>query len=65
MTDQTIECRSCGLAFTFNVAEQEFFAARQLSPPKKCKPCRAAARAMREQNDAQQCHRGFAPGVGE
>lgn len=48
-TEQTIVCADCGTEFSFTVAEQEFYAEKGFSnPPRRCKPCRNAAKAARE-----------------
>jgi CxxC-x17-CxxC domain-containing protein len=48
-TEQTITCADCGVQFAFTVAEQEFYAEKGFSnPPRRCKSCRAAAKANRQ-----------------
>ncbi|HEY9899528.1 MAG TPA: zinc-ribbon domain containing protein [Pantanalinema sp.] len=48
-TEQTITCVDCGAQFPFTVSEQEFYAEKGFSnPPRRCKPCRMAAKASRE-----------------
>lgn len=44
-TDQTLTCVDCGAEFAFSASEQAFYAERGFSLPKRCKPCRAAAKA--------------------
>ncbi len=39
--DQLIACRDCGAEFLLTKPEQDFFIARELALPKRCKPCRA------------------------
>lgn len=46
--DRVITCVDCGLAFTFSAGEQEFYAEKDLSEPKRCKDCRAQKRRQRE-----------------
>ena len=46
-TDQVLVCASCGTEFNFPAAEQEFYAQKGFAPPKRCKPCREAAKAQR------------------
>lgn len=41
-------CSTCETVFQFGVAEQEFYTARQLKPPNRCRACRALARFERE-----------------
>lgn len=48
-TEQTLTCVDCGTNFAFTVADQEFFAEKGFNnPPRRCKPCRMAAKANRE-----------------
>lgn len=68
--DQQITCRDCGASFTFSAGEQEFYASRNLSAPQRCKDCRNARKAdrnNREMHDAvcaqcgAQCQVPFKP----
>ena len=46
MSDQQITCSECGDVFVFTAAEKSFYDTKGLaSPPKRCKPCRAARKA--------------------
>ena len=47
MEDKQILCTSCGVEFTFTGAEQEFYFNKGFQEPKKCKPCRDAAKQSR------------------
>ena len=41
--DRTLSCADCGEAFTFTVAEQEFYAKKGFTnDPKRCAVCRQA-----------------------
>jgi CxxC-x17-CxxC domain-containing protein len=40
--DQTLTCEECGGPFTFTAGEQEFFAEKGFTPPKRCPSCRQA-----------------------
>lgn len=42
-----ITCASCGEEFSFSQEEQEFYESKGFQPPRKCKPCRDAAKANR------------------
>ena len=49
-TEQILTCADCGVQFPFTVSEQEFFAEKGFNnPPRRCKACRAAAKADRGQ----------------
>jgi len=43
-----ISCVACGEVFNFTDEEQSFYAERGFSQPRKCKPCRDAAKAQRQ-----------------
>ena len=44
-TDKTLTCSDCGQEFTWTASEQEFFADRGFTEPKRCSSCRAARKA--------------------
>ena len=46
--DKILTCSDCGQQFTFSAEEQEFYAARGFTEPKRCRSCRAARRTERE-----------------
>jgi CxxC-x17-CxxC domain-containing protein len=50
-TDKTLTCANCGQEFLFSADEQEFYAERGFSEPKRCRSCRAARRNEREGGD--------------
>ena len=43
-------CSDCGKQFTFTAEEQEFFAEKGFSEPKRCPECRAARKAQRNEH---------------
>jgi len=45
MPDLEITCSECNTPFTFSEREQEYYRERNLTHPKRCKPCRDARRA--------------------
>src|SRR5919107_2328443 len=45
--DKTLTCSDCGQEFTFTASEQQFFADRQFSEPRRCPSCRASRKASR------------------
>lgn len=47
MDDKTLTCTACGGEFVFSAQDQEFFASKGFQEPRKCKPCRQAAKAQR------------------
>ncbi len=50
LTDQTLVCNDCGAEFVFSASEQEFFQQKGFSAPRRCKPCRDAAKAAKGQS---------------
>ena len=46
-TDRQLACATCGTEFTFTADEQQFFAEKGFQEPRKCKPCRSAAKQQR------------------
>jgi len=47
MTDKTLTCADCGQDFTFTASEQQFYADRQFSEPRRCATCRAVRKEAR------------------
>lgn len=47
MEHKTITCPDCGADFLFTKGEQEYYALKRLSDPKRCKGCRAARREQK------------------
>jgi CxxC-x17-CxxC domain-containing protein len=45
--DKTLICADCNQEFSFTASEQQFYADRQFSEPRRCPSCRAAKKAAR------------------
>ena len=45
--DKVLTCADCGQEFVFSAREQEFYATRQFSEPRRCSSCRASRKASR------------------
>ncbi len=45
--DKTLTCVDCGMEFSFTASDQQFYADRQFSEPRRCPACRAAKKAAR------------------
>jgi CxxC-x17-CxxC domain-containing protein len=45
-TDKTLVCQDCGAEFTFSGGDQEFYAEKGYSEPKRCPDCRRARKAQ-------------------
>ena len=46
-TDKTLNCVDCGTEFAFTASDQQFYADRQFSEPRRCPTCRAVRKAAR------------------
>ncbi|MGZ6314015.1 MAG: CxxC-x17-CxxC domain-containing protein [Candidatus Limnocylindrales bacterium] len=46
-TDKILVCADCNEQFVFTASEQDFYAQRGFSDPKRCGNCRAARKASR------------------
>ncbi len=46
-TDRTLGCVDCNTEFVFTASDQQFYADRQFSDPRRCPACRAAKKAAR------------------
>jgi hypothetical protein len=51
MEDKTLPCADCGQEFEFTGREQEFYAEKGFTEPKRCKPCRQARKQRRNNYD--------------
>jgi CxxC-x17-CxxC domain-containing protein len=45
--DKALTCADCSAEFIFTASEQEFYAERQFSEPRRCPSCRAARKLAR------------------
>jgi len=46
-TDKILVCADCNEQFVFTASEQDFYAQRGFSDPKRCAPCRSVRKASR------------------
>jgi ssDNA-binding Zn-finger/Zn-ribbon topoisomerase 1 len=46
--DKIIRCENCGQDFPWTASEQEFYAEKDLSAPKRCMICRSTAQSAEE-----------------
>jgi len=49
-SDKTLTCADCSQEFTFTASEQDFYAQRGFSEPRRCPSCRASRKAARNSN---------------
>ena len=47
-TDRALTCVDCGQQFAFSASDQQFYADRQFSDPRRCPSCRAIRKASRD-----------------
>ena len=45
--DKTLSCADCGQQFVFTASEQDFYAQRGFTEPRRCPSCRASRKAAR------------------
>jgi CxxC-x17-CxxC domain-containing protein len=56
-TDKTLNCQDCGQSFTFSADDQEFFAGKGFSEPKRCPSCRQARKSERGEGSGSGSYR--------
>ena len=50
--DRTLTCADCGQEFVFTSSEQQFYADRGFSDPRRCRNCRAQRKASMGSGDS-------------
>jgi CxxC-x17-CxxC domain-containing protein len=63
-TDKTLTCVDCNQQFAFSASEQQFYADRQFSEPRRCPSCRAAKKAARGDSGGGYSSGGYSSGGG-
>ena len=63
-TDRTLTCADCGQEFVFTASEQQFYADRGFSDPRRCRNCRAQRKASMGSNDQMSMGGGYGGGGG-
>ncbi len=56
--DRTLTCSDCRSEFTFTASEQDFYAEKGFSEPRRCASCRAAKKAARDGGSAGSSYGG-------
>lgn len=56
--DKVLTCADCSQEFTFTATEQQFYADRQFSEPRRCASCRAIRKAQRGDGNGSGYGRG-------
>jgi CxxC-x17-CxxC domain-containing protein len=62
--DKTLTCADCGQQFVFTASEQDFYAQRGFTEPRRCGSCRASRKAARGTNGGGGGGGGYANGGG-
>ncbi len=61
-SDKVLTCADCGQEFVFSAREQEFYATRQFSEPRRCGSCRASRKASRGESSGYGDSGGYGGG---
>jgi CxxC-x17-CxxC domain-containing protein len=62
--DRTLTCADCGQEFVFTASEQQFYADRGFSDPRRCRSCRAQRKASMGGGDSSSMGGGGGYGAG-
>jgi len=52
VADKTLTCSDCSMEFAFTEREQDFYAEKGFSEPRRCPSCRASRKAARSGGDS-------------
>jgi len=61
-TDKVLTCADCSQEFSFTGTEQQFYADRQFSEPRRCPSCRAIRKASRGESSGSSAGGGYSSG---
>jgi CxxC-x17-CxxC domain-containing protein len=61
-SDKTLTCADCGQEFVFTASEQDFYAQRNFTEPRRCPSCRASRKAARNADSGGYGTGGFGAG---
>jgi len=62
--DKTLTCSDCNQSFTFTASEQDFYAERGFTEPRRCPSCRSARKAQRGDSGGSSYSSGGGGGYG-
>src|SRR5688572_32486142 len=62
--DKTLTCADCGQEFVFTGSEQDFYAQRGFTEPRRCPSCRASRKAARNSEGGGSSYGGSSYGGG-
>ena len=64
-SDKTLTCADCGQEFVFTASEQDFYAQRGFTEPRRCPSCRASRKAARNaEGGGSSSYGGYGAGGG-
>ena len=61
-SDKTLTCADCGQEFVFTASEQDFYAQRNFTDPRRCPSCRASRKAARNSDSGGYSSGGYSSG---
>jgi CxxC-x17-CxxC domain-containing protein len=62
--DKTLTCADCGQQFVFTASEQDFYAQRGFTEPRRCPSCRASRKAARQTTGVGTAYGSYGAGGG-
>ena len=62
--DKNLTCADCGQEFVFTASEQDFYAQRGFTEPRRCASCRASRKAARNSEGGDSSYGGYSSGGG-
>ena len=63
-SDKTLTCADCGQEFVFTASEQDFYAQRGFTEPRRCASCRASRKAARNAESGGGSYGSYGAGGG-
>ena len=57
--DKNLTCSDCGQEFVFTASEQDFYAQRGFTEPRRCASCRASRKAARNAESGDSSYGGY------
>ncbi len=58
-SDKNLTCADCGQEFVFTASEQDFYAQRGFTEPRRCPSCRASRKAARNAESGDSSYGGY------
>jgi CxxC-x17-CxxC domain-containing protein len=63
-SDKNLTCADCGQEFVFTASEQDFYAQRGFTEPRRCASCRASRKAARNAENGGSSYGSYGAGGG-